>query len=358
MLGAAAALSPILFTSAKVAAMSAPLPSSNPIVIAHRGASGERPEHTLAAYKLGIEQGADFIEPDLVPTKDAVLVCRHDAEISTTTDVATREAFAGRRTTRLVDGTPVNGWFVEDFTLEELKTLRARERLPQLRPSNIAFDGQETIPTFAEVIQLVQAESERTGRTIGVYPELKHPGWFGAHGIDVAALLVRDLRAHGLDRKDSPVFVQCFEPATLKRVRAELPVRLVQLIAAGGSTADTPPTRYAAMVKPEGLAAIAAYADAIGPDKGLVIARNADGTAAGPTSLVKDAHAAGLLVHPFTYRAENAFLPMDLRRGTDVAHHGDLGAELAQAFAAGVDGLFTDFPGQAVAARAVWMAKI
>ncbi len=340
--------------------MSTPEPSAaakGPIVIAHRGASGERPEHTLAAYKLAIEQGADFIEPDLVPTRDGVLVCRHDAELSTTTDVATHDAFAGRRTTRLVDGTPVNGWFVEDFTLQELKTLRARERLPQLRPANIAFDGQETIPTFEEVIELAKAESARTGRVVGLYPELKHPGWFGAHGVDVAALLVRDLKTHGLGGREAPVFVQCFEPATLKRIRAELPVRLVQLIAAGGATADTPPTRYAAMVKPEGLKTIAEYADAIGPDKGLVIARAPDGASAGPTSLVKDAHAAGLQVHPYTYRAENAFLPMDLRRGSDVAHHGDLGAELAQAFAAGVDGVFTDFPSQGVAARAVWTAK-
>lgn len=311
----------------------------HPIIIAHRGASGERPEHTLAAYALAIAQGADFIEPDLVSTKDGVLVARHENEVSGTTDVAARAEFAARRARKWIDGVEVEGWFTEDFTLAELKALRARERLPALRPANAAYDGLFEVPTFAEILALA-AEAG-----VGVYPETKHPSYFRAIGLPLEETLFREVDAAGLDRADAPLFIQSFEVANLQALRTTTHAPLVQLIAAEGAPACGGPP-YAAMITPEGLRAVAAYADAIGPDKRLVT-----GLDGAPTRLVKDAHAAGLLVHPWTYRAENQFLASQLRRGDDPAAHGDLAVELAQAFAAGVDGLFCDFPGMAVAAR-------
>ena len=313
-----------------------------PIVIAHRGASGERPEHTLAAYELAIAQGADFIEPDLVATSDGVLVARHENEISGTTDVAARDEYAGRRTAKVVDGVAVEGWFTEDFTLAELKTLRARERLPQLRPANTGYDGTFEVPTFGEILALA------AGHGVGVYPETKHPSYFRALGLPLEESLFAQIEAAGLDRPDAPLFIQSFEVANLKALRTTTHAPLVQLIAADGAPACGGPS-YAEMITPDGLRAVAAYADAIGPDKGLVV-----GADSAPTRLVADAHAAGLLVHPWTFRAENHFLPPALRRGDDPAGHGDLATELGWAFAAGMDGLFCDFPGAAVAARAAW----
>jgi len=313
-----------------------------PIVIAHRGASGERPEHTLAAYELAIMQGADFIEPDLVATSDGVLVARHENEISGTTDVAARGEFAGRRAAKIVDGAAVEGWFTEDFTLAELKTLRARERLPELRPANAAYDGAFEVPTFGEILEL----AARAG--VGGYPETKHPSYFRALGLPLEETLFAQIEAAGLDRPDAALFIQSFEAANLQALRTTTHAPLVQLIAFDGAPACGGPA-YSEMVTPEGLRAVAAYADAIGPDKRLVI--GADGA---PTRLLADAHAAGLLVHPWTFRAENQFLPPPLRRGDDPAGHGDLAAELGWAFAAGVDGLFCDFPGAAVATRAAW----
>ena len=313
-----------------------------PLVIAHRGASGERPEHTLAAYERAIEQGADFIEPDLVPTKDGHLVARHENEISGTTDVAAHPEFAARRTGKVIDGAHIEGWFTEDFTLAELKTLRARERLPALRPANAAFDGQFEIPTFAEILAL----AARAG--VGVYPETKHPSYFRSAGLPLEETLFRQIEAAGLDRPDAPLFIQSFEVANLKALRTTTHVPLVQLIAAEGAPACGGPA-YAEMLTPAGLAAIAAYADAIGPDKRLVL--DADGHS---TPLVAHAHAAGLAVHPWTFRAENDFLPARYRRGDDPGAHGDLAAELTAAFDAGVDGLFCDFPANAVAARTAW----
>ena len=304
------------------------------IVIAHRGASGERPEHTLAAYELAIAQGADFIEPDLVATKDGVLVARHENEISGTTDVAARPEFAARLVAKFIDGTVVEGWFTEDMTLAELKTLRARERLPEVRPANTAYDGLFEVPTFAEILAL----AARTG--VGVYPETKHPSYFRGIGLPLEETLFAQIEAAGLDRADAPLFIQSFEAANLQALRTTTHAPLVQLIAAEGAPACGGPS-YAQMITPEGLRAVAAYADAIGPDKRLVF--GPDGT---PTRLVADAHAAGLLVHPWTFRAEHHFLP--------AWAHGDLAAELTAAFAAGVDGLFCDFPQAAVAARAAW----
>ncbi|MBI5940020.1 MAG: glycerophosphodiester phosphodiesterase, partial [Caulobacterales bacterium] len=264
-----------------------------PIVIGHRGASGERPEHTPMAYRLAIEQGADFIEPDLCITKDGHLVARHENEIGGTTDVGARAEFAGRKITKVIDGQSITGWFTEDFTLAEIKTLRARERLPQLRPANTSWDGQETIPTFDEVVAIARAAG------VGVYPEMKHPTHFASVGFDFPGLMAAALNANKLNSRRAPVFVQCFEVKPLKAIRSLTKARLVQLIDSEGSPADLPGLKYADMVTAEGLKAIAAYADGVGPDKSLVVPT--DGKILQPaTDLVTNAHAAGLQVHPWT----------------------------------------------------------
>ncbi len=330
--------------------------AERPIVIGHRGASGERPEHTLAAYELAIEQGADFVEPDLVATKDGVLLCRHENEISSTTDVASRPEFAARRTTKTIDGTPTTGWFSEDFTLAEIRTLRARERLPQLRGT--AFDGRFGVPTFDELLALVAATNarpQRRGRPLGVYPETKHPSYFEGLGLALEAPLVEALRRHGLDRADAPVFVQSFEVSNLRRLATLTRVPLVQLIEPAGRPWDFTLGRfarsYADMIRPEGLREIATYARGIGVHKNLVLPRGPDDRLLPATTLVRDAHAAGLLVHVFTLRAENQFLPSELRRGPELAAAGDLAGEAERFLRAGVDGFFTDHPGIGVKAR-------
>lgn len=325
-------------------ALAAPLQAQ--LVIAHRGASGERPEHTLAAYERAIDQGADFIEPDLVVTKDGVLVARHENEISGTTDVADRHEFAGRKATKTIDGEPVAGWFAEDFTLAELRTLRVRERLPQLRPANARFDGLYTVPTLAEVIALVRAKEAETGRRIGLYPELKHPTFLQGQGHDMPLLLVTELERAGYRAADEPVFIQSFETAPLVRLASLTELRLVHLVAAQGGPADRPQTTYAAMLAPENLARIATYADGIGAEIGLIL-----GSDGAPTGLVDAAHRAGLTVHAWTLRKENAFLPPSLRRGAEPSAAGDYGALWARLASAGVDGVFTDNPREALSAR-------
>lgn len=317
-----------------------PQPLSPPIVIAHRGASGLRPEHTIGAYELAIAQGADVIEPDLVPTRDDVLVVRHENEIGGTTDVAGHPEFADRRTTKTIDGQAITGWFTEDFTLAELKTLRARERLPQMRSGNTAYDGRWTIPTFAEVIALAQRHG------VGVYPETKHPSYFAAIGHPTDALVVAALNAAGWNRADAPVYLQSFEVRNLQRLHGMTPVRLIQLTDGAGGPADGAVPSYAAMTSPAGLKAVAAYAWGIGPNKAQLFA----GNTAHPTTLVADAHGAGLRVHPWTYRAENGFLPTRFRHGADPATHGDVLAEMRAAIAQGIDGFFTDFPALGAAA--------
>jgi glycerophosphoryl diester phosphodiesterase len=327
-----------------------------PIVIAHRGASGERPEHTIEAYRLAIEQGADFVEPDLVSTRDGVLVCRHENEIAGTTDVARRPDFASRRATKTIDGAAVTGWFTEDFTLAELKTLRARERLPRLRGT--AFDGQLEIPTFEDVLVLVASENarpQRRSRPVGVYPETKHPTYFEELGLPLEKPLLEALRRHGLDRPDAPVFIQSFEVGNLRRLAQLTRVPLIQLIDVDGGPWDfthgRPARRYADLLRPEGLRDIAAYARGVGVHKSLVIPRDGGGFSLHPTSLVRDAHAAGLLVHVWTLRAENEFLPAELRRGVEPASPGEMAGEVVLFLKAGIDGIFTDHPAIGVGAR-------
>ena len=313
------------------------VPLSEPIVIAHRGASGERPEHTLAAYELAIDQGADVIEPDLVPTRDHVLVARHENEIGGTTDVARHPEFAGRRTTKTIDGQKVTGWFTEDFTLAELKSLRAVERLPGLRTGNTTFDGRFEIPTFSEVIALAKR------RGVAIYPETKHPSYFASIGYGTDASLVAALAEAGWNRADAPVFIQSFEVENLKRIKAISAVRLIQLMDAAGAPADGAAPSYADMATPAGLATVATYAWGIGPAKAMLWR--------GQATLVADAHRTGLRVHPWTFRAENEFLERPYRRGWSAKTHGDLAAEIRAALRLGVDGFFTDFPAMGVAAR-------
>ncbi len=314
----------------------------NPIIIAHRGASGERPEHTIASYTLAIEQGADFIEPDLVLTKDAVLVARHENEISETTDVSTRAEFAGRKTAKTIDGERKTGWFTEDFTLAELKTLRAKERLPLLRKENMAYDGQFEIPTFEEILALAKAKSAETGRAVGVYPETKHPSYFASIGLAHEEPLLKMLAMFGMNRADSPVFIQSFEVGNLQVLRGKTKVRLIQLMDSEGAPADRPDWPYATMAKAEGLSLIAAYANGIGPNKAMVIPRTLLGNMGEPTTLVADAHRAGLAVHPWTFRRENFFLPLAQRSGLNPAKQGDLVAEIRAFLATGIDGFFSD----------------
>lgn len=324
------------FAATSLALMASPaLARPKPIVIAHRGCSGERPEHTLMAYERAIDQGADFIEPDLVVTKDGHLVVRHENQIAGTTDVAARPEFAGRKTAKVVDGETAEGWFAEDFTLAELKTLRTRERLPQLRPESARFDGRETIPTLQEVIDLAKA------RRVGVYPEMKHPSFLASVGLPIDGRLAEALRANELDSATAPVFVQCFEPGPLKAFARLSKARRVQLVGGGDPQ----------MVTAQGLKAIASYAQGVGPDWSLVLPKGPDGKLGAPTRLVAEAHAVGLAVHPWTVRAENAFLPAALRKGVSPAEHGDVESLFKALYAARVDGVFSDFPGLAVKAR-------
>lgn len=319
----------------------APATAQEMLVIAHRGASAERPEHTLTAYELAIGQGADYIEPDLVATKDLVLVSRHENELSGTTDVATREEFEDRRRDKTIDGQKVAGWFAEDFTLAELRTLRAKERIPSLRPANARFDGLYQVPTLAEIVKLVRAKEAATGRRIGLYPELKHPEFLlQDSGIDMVDLLLREFRTLGITPAD-PVFIQSFEIAPLQRLkRRGGGFKLVQLVKPEDGPADEPAMRYADMVTPTGLVEIAKYADAVGAHIALVL--NPDGTT---TSLVADAKAAGLAVHAWTVRPENEFLPPMLRTGDDPKGKGCGDVKLAALLkAAGVAGIFSDGP--------------
>jgi glycerophosphoryl diester phosphodiesterase len=308
-----------------LAASAAAAPSS-PLIIAHRGASGHRPEHTLEAYRLGVEMGADFVEPDLVSTKDGVLIARHENEIGGTTDVA--ERFPDRKRTKTIDGQSITGWFSEDFTLTELKTLRARERLPF---RSHAYDGRFQIVTFDEVVELAQKLGGARGRPVGVYPETKHPTYFRGIGLPLEEKLLESLEKHGWNKRESPVFIQSFEPGNLRELRKKTTVRLIQLVSVA----------TAKLIEGDGLKRIAEYADGVGPETPLLVPVNPDGSLGTPTDLVARAHAAGLLVHAWTVRVEKEFLP--------AGYHGNVAAEFEALRALGVDGVFTDFPEAAVA---------
>jgi glycerophosphoryl diester phosphodiesterase len=330
------------------------------VVVGHRGASGYRPEHTLAAYRLAIGMGADYIEPDLVSTKDHVLVARHENEISGTTDVADHPEFAGRRTTKTIDGQPVTGWFTEDFTLAELRTLRAKERIPDLRPDNTAFDGLYRVPTLQEVIDLARPAG------VGIYPETKHPTYFDSIGLSLEEPLLATLTANGYRGPRAKVFIQSFETANLKELRRRTRLPLVQLLNETGRPYDLvvsgDPRTYADLATPQGLAELATYADGVGPSKNLIVPRDAAGNLLEPTSLVPDAHRAGLVVHAWTFRNENSFLPADFRQGNPASPAyagatGDAPAEYRLFFRLGVDGLFSDNPDTAVAARHRFLAR-
>ncbi|MEL7975923.1 esterase-like activity of phytase family protein [Isoptericola sp. F-RaC21] len=325
-------------------------------VVGHRGASGDRPEHTLAAYEQAIVQCADVIEPDVVPTKDGVLVARHENEIGGTTDVAEHPEFADRRTTKTIDGKRVTGWFTEDFTLAELRTLRATERLPELRPDNTAYDGLYQVPTLDEVLDLARRSETCDGEPVGVAPETKHPTYFDSVGLSLEAPLVAELRANGLDSRRAPVVVQSFETANLRELDRRTDVRLALNVSASGAPYDLvasgDPRTYADLVTPRGLRDVARYADVVSLEKDVVVPRTAEGTLGRPTSVVRDAHRAGLDAYAWTFRAENQFLPAEHRSSADPAARGDLAAELDTFLDTGLDGVFSDQPGLAVAAVA------
>jgi glycerophosphoryl diester phosphodiesterase len=305
----------------------------NVIVIAHRGASGERPEHTLESYRLAIEEGADYIEPDLVMTRDGVLIARHENEIGGTTDVAQHPEFAGRRRTQVIDGETMTGWFTEDFSLSEIKSLRARERLGELRPQNCQFDGRFSVPTFDEILQLAVAANaiRARNRPIGVYPETKHPEHFMRIGLPQELAVLDTLRRYGYAGLGSPVFIQSFDPRNLRQLRAMTRLPLVQL-------------RERALGN---LEEIAQYADAIGIAKALASPQN-----------VAAAHAAHLKVHVWTFRAENEFLGADFRIGASPQAHGNLEGELWQYLDYGIDGFFTDFPAAGVQVRDAYISAV
>ncbi|WP_460889152.1 esterase-like activity of phytase family protein [Promicromonospora xylanilytica] len=323
-------------------------------VVGHRGASGYRPEHTLAAYETAINQCVDYIEPDVVPTKDGVLVARHENEIGGTTDVAAHPEFADRRTTKTIDGTSITGWFTEDFTLAELRTLRAEERLPQVRPQNVAFDGLYQVPTLDEVLDLARNSRTCDGAPVGVYPETKHPSYFDSIGLSLEEPLVRELHRNGFDHANAPVIVQSFEVGNLQDLDEMTDVRLGQLVSNSGAPYDLvaagDPRTYADLVTAEGLADIAAYADGIGAEKNVLIPRHADGTLAEPSPVIDDAHDAGLEVHTWTFRRENQFLAADFRSSADPNGVGDMVGEVRVFMEAGLDGFFTDNPDLGVAA--------
>jgi glycerophosphoryl diester phosphodiesterase len=327
-------------------------PSGSPLVIGHRGACGERPEHTLSAYRRAIEQGADAIEPDLVMTRDGVLVCRHENEISGTTDVAMRPEFADRRTQKTVDGVTASGWWVEDFTLAELKTLRCRERLPQLRPESAAFDGRDQILTLDETYALVRQHG------LKLVAELKHVGYLQGIGLDPIPALAETVREAGGDGAAESIFVECFERKPLVQLASMSSIRwqCVQLMAPRSGPIDEPALTYEHMTTDDGLRAVREYAVGIGVEKAMVIPRDDQNRALPPTDLVRRAHAHALQVFVWTFRAENLFLPVELRSGDANApdymrRHGDLAAELKQFYLLGIDGVFSDFPAAAVAAR-------
>lgn len=328
-----------------------------PTIIGHRGASGYRPEHTLGSYQLALDMGADIVEAgDLVPTKDGHLVCRHEPEIGGTTDVADHPEFADRKKTKSLDGVSTTGWFTEDFTLAELKTLRATERIPANRPHNTLYNGRWEIPTFEEVLRWQDEQTRKRGKQVWIYPELKHPTYFRKQGLALEERVAKVLHKHGKDRRNSPVVIQSFEPTSIQRLNKLVDNPLVVLLSGATSrpwdfveTGD--PRTVADLVKPAGLREIASYAQGIGPTLDLVIPKDAGGNLTTPTTLVSDAHKVGLILHPYTMRNENPFLPANFRKGTDADAYGDVFGAYRTYFATGIDGVFTDNPDTGLLAR-------
>ncbi|HSK59519.1 MAG TPA: glycerophosphodiester phosphodiesterase [Actinomycetospora sp.] len=328
------------------------------LVVGHRGASGHRPEHTLAAYELAIRLGADAVDVDLVPTRDGALVARHESEIGGTTDVGTRPEFASRRTTKEIDGTAATGWFTTDFTLAELRTLRAKERIPQTRPHNTLYDGRFGVVTFDEVLDLLDGLAAELRRPVGVLPEIKHSTYFASLGLPVEPALVETLRRRGRDGADSGVVIQSFETANLRALKGQVACPLLQLVDAAGTrpadlVAAGDPRTSETLVTPAGLREVAGYASWLGPTKELIVPLGPGDTATAPTTLVQDAHAAELRVMPYTFRNENEFLPAGRRRGGPGAPadtYGDAFGEYQQYVALGVDAVFSDDPDAALTA--------
>lgn len=367
LLAAAALVAPLATSTAATAAPDAQVQAASgnpgyreknmadPLVLAHRGASGYRPEHTLAAYDLAVEQGADYIEPDLVMTKDGVLIDRHEPEISGTTDVADHPEFADRKTTKNLDGTQVTGWFVDDFTLAELKTLRAKERLGDMRPESQGYDGQFEVPTFEEVLAKRETLSRKTGRVIGIIPEIKHSTYLHDEGFDPEAEVARLVTTYHLNHPKAPLWVQSFELTALKDLRDEHGYKgkstFLTTVKGGPYDLHEQGTTYAELTTAASMQDLSQWIDGFGPEKNAVIARNADGSLGEPTSFVEDAHAAGLKVTPWTFRAENTFLPTDYRIGTDPAAHGRMADEVTRFYEVGIDGAFCDQPDICVEAR-------
>lgn len=328
-----------------------------PTIIGHRGASGYRPEHTLGSYQLALDLGAHVVEAgDLVPTKDGHIVCRHEPEIGGTTDVTDHKEFADRKTTKLLDGVSVTGWFTEDFTLAELKTLRAIERIPGNRPHNTLYNGRWEIPTFEEVLKWQDEQTRKRGKQVWIYPETKHPTYFRKLGLGLEERVAKLLRKYGKDKRNSPVILQSFEPTSIQRLNKLVDGPLVVLLSAASSrpwdfveTGD--PRTVADLITPKGLKEIAGYAQGIGPTLDLVIPKDANGNLTTPTTLVADAHKAGLILHPYTMRNENPFLPTNFRKGTDADAYGDVFGAYRTYFATGIDGVFTDNPDTGLLAR-------
>lgn len=328
-----------------------------PTVVAHRGASGYRPEHTLGSYQLALDMGAHVIEQDLVPTKDGHLVCRHENDITGTTDVADHPEFASRKTTKSVDGVSLTGWFTEDFTLAELQTLRAKERIPKNREENTLYNGRWAVPTFEEVLRWAESEGRKRGRPVWLHIETKHPTYFRKLGLGLEEPLAKLLRKYGRHEKNSPNFVQSFEPSSMERMSKLIAAPRVVLLSNASSrpwdfVEAGDPRTVADLIKPEGLKWIASYAQGIGPTLDLVIPRDTEGRLTEPTTLVRDAHAENLVLHPYTMRNENTFLPVDYRKGTDPNAYGDVFGALKAYFATGIDGIFSDNPDTALLAAA------